>query len=421
MQACLVNRPDPEAMDRILSAHPLDAAGTIIRLAWREGLLREEIVCLKWEDIDFLNEQITLPNRQIPLLNGMTDYLTQLCGQQSPDSDFVVLSNRMGRPITPQHVSRLVRKALDEAGQTRVRLVDLRHDFVIRQLETHDWQFVSRITGIQALSLQLHFARFLPSGQFSTRAQPSGAGEIDEFLLWKLLHEESDEAAALTLRLTWQAGLYLNEITALTWGQVDETARTLRLSSGRVVELRPDLFGALKDRRRGQADSERIILSPRARQPMQEGRLSKLTRAALIRGGLDNLTLRDLRMDYELRAGGEEAIVDYICRHKSITRNELMALLQVSRKTAYHRLLLLTQRKKLVRIGTRYYLANTVIPPEKQRSMVLTYLQESGAAYRGDIAGLLHLEPAQCSLLLRRMVDRGEIGHEKQKYFFKGA
>ena len=421
MQPYVVHRPERAAMERILFRHEFDATGTIIRLAWLEGLLREEIVCLTWDNISFLNEQIELPDRRVPMLENMESYLTRLCESQSANTSHVVLSDRTGKPLTPQHASRLVREALNEEGQTETRLIDLRHDFIIRQLEKDDWQYVSRITGVKAVSLQLHFAEYLPAKQISTRVQSPGAPQIDEFRLWKLLHEERDSISGLALRLTWQAGLYLNEIAELTWGQMDADSHRLNLESGRVVELRSDLLGALQELGRGKPDDAHVILSPRAHKPVQQDRLSKLARAALIRGGLDNVTLRDLRMDYELRTGGEDTVIHYIQKHRSITRNELMDLLHISKKTAYSRLKLLTQREKLVRIGTRYYLPNTVIPPEKQRRMVLMYLRETGVAYRGDIAELLHLEPAQCSVLLKHMVDSGEIDHKKQKYCIKGA
>lgn len=40
-------------------------------------------------------------------------------------------------------------------------------------------------------------------------------------------------------------------------------------------------------------------MSPRSRRPYERTRLSKLVRAALVQGGLDDLSLRDLRLDYD--------------------------------------------------------------------------------------------------------------------------
>lgn len=53
-------------------------------------------------------------------------------------------------PGGPAPSSRLARAALDAGDLKAVRLIDLRHDYVLRQLERHDWQYVSRITGLEA-------------------------------------------------------------------------------------------------------------------------------------------------------------------------------------------------------------------------------------------------------------------------------
>ena len=85
-----------------------------------------------------------------------------------------MLSDRDHKPLTPQSISRLARTALDKEGQTAIRLIDLRHDFVLRQLEEHDWQYVSRITGVEAAALNLHFSKHLREKKVSTagRSRP---------------------------------------------------------------------------------------------------------------------------------------------------------------------------------------------------------------------------------------------------------
>ena len=48
-------RPDPAAMERIFARHPYSPEGTILRLAWLQGLSRAEIVNLAWQQVDFEN------------------------------------------------------------------------------------------------------------------------------------------------------------------------------------------------------------------------------------------------------------------------------------------------------------------------------------------------------------------------------
>ena len=51
MEQYMVHRPREEALRRILDRHPYDAVGMIFRLAWLAGLLRNEIVSLRWDDV----------------------------------------------------------------------------------------------------------------------------------------------------------------------------------------------------------------------------------------------------------------------------------------------------------------------------------------------------------------------------------
>jgi hypothetical protein len=221
MQQFLVYRPDPDALQGLLDRHPADALGAVLRLAWLEGLLREEIVGLTWEQVSFLDEAICLADRTVPLYGPMADYLLRLSGRQSSDSRFVVLADRTHQPLQPPSVSRMVRQALDEAGQTRVRLLDLRYDFILRMLESAGWQETSRVSGVELVTLRLHFAGYLSGGKIDAAPRtPSGAAP-DEFRLRRLLQEEGTSAAGIVLRLTWLAGLEQQEIAALRWEQVE--------------------------------------------------------------------------------------------------------------------------------------------------------------------------------------------------------
>ena len=387
MQDYVVNRPEAGAMEQILEKNFDNAAGAILRLAWQAGLLRDEIQHLTWAQIDFLDSCIVLPDRRVPISEDLASYLADLREGRNRCSEVVVLSDRDKKPLTPQSISRLARQALDAAGQTAVRLIDLRHDFVLRQLERHDWQYVSRITGIEAAAMNLHFGAHLEKKKVSTRARREAApAEIDEFALWKLLQAERTTPVGAALWLTWQLGLRLEEIVSLTWAQVDLDAETLRLPD-RELPLTSGLLGVLRE-----------------------------LRAALVRGGLDNVTLRDLRLDCAIRVGGENEVVAWLRRKQSITRNETAALLGVSRSTAYNRLKLMVKRGRLTQIGARYYLKETVVPPERQEAVILEYLDREGFAFRQDIARLLKIDARQVRPILQKMIAAGQIVQEKQKY-----
>ena len=325
----------------------------------------------------------------------------------------VVLSDRDRKPLTPQSISRLARTALDKQGQTSVRLIDLRHDFILRQLQEHDWQYVSRITGVEAAGLNVHFAEHLEEKKISTRIRREDSVQIDEFALWKLLRAEGTSPAGIALWLTWQAGLRLEELISLTWDQVRGDRLCL---PQREVPLSGGAKKALEELARREGREGPVLTAPRSRQPYDRTRLSKLVRAALIRAGLDNLTLRDLRVDCALRSGGEGQILSQVRREGWITRNDVCALLNVSRTTAYNRLKQLVSRGRLTQVGARYYLPESVVPPERQEAAVLEYLEREGFAYRQDVARLLGIGVSQCRPLLQRMLARGSILQDRQRY-----
>jgi len=418
MQEYVVNRPDEGAMDRILKQNFYNAAGVILRLAWQAGLLRDEIQHLTWAQIDFLDQQILLPDRAVPVSDGLADWLAGLRDSRNRRSEVVVLSDRDQRPLTPQSISRLARTALDKEGQTGIRLIDLRHDFILRQLEEHDWQYVSRITGVEAAALNVHFGAYLEEKKVSTRIRRDEPAQIDEFALWKLLQAEKDTPAGVTLWLTWQLGLRLEEIVALTWDQVDLEGEALCLPDRRIA-LTSGVYHVLKKWKAAGSGSGFVLTAPRSGQPYDRTRLSKLVRAALIRGGLDDVTLRDLRLDCDIRVGGENQIVSALRRRQSITRNEVMDLLGVSKTTAYNRLKQMVRRGKLTQVGARYYLHDAVVPPERQEAVILEYLTKEGFAYRQDIARILRIDPRQCRPILQKMVARGQIVQKRQRYILQ--
>lgn len=418
MREYVINRPEKGAMDQILQKNSYNAAETILRLAWQAGLLRDEIQHLTWAQIDFPYRQIVLPDRTVPISEELVDWLADLKDHRNGCSETVVLSDRDRKPLTPQSISRLARTALDKEGQTAIRLIDLRHDFVLRQLEEHDWQYVSRITGVEAAALNLHFSKHLREKKVSTRIRREEPAQIDEFSLWKLVQTERTTPAGVTLWLTWQLGLRLEEIVALKWDQVDLEQGSLHMPD-RTVSLTSGVHSVLKDLRAASPDSVYVLTAPRSGQPYDRVRLSKLVRMLLIRAGMDNVTLRDLRLDCAARTGGEDQVMAYLRKHQSVTRNQVMELLGVSKTAAYTRLKQMEKRGKLTQVGARYYLKGNVVPPERQAEAILEYLAKEGFAYRQDIARLLRIDPGQCRPILQKMVAAGQIIQKRQRYELK--
>ena len=162
MQSYTLNRPDGALLCRVLEQHTNDAAGAILRLAWMAGLMRDEIQHLTWAQVDLLGEQLLLPDRAVPLAPELAAWLEALRRERNGSSERVVLSDRDQQPLAAH-------AALDAGDLKAVRLIDLRHDYVLRQLERHDWQYVSRITGLEAAAMNVHFAAYLTEKKVSTR------------------------------------------------------------------------------------------------------------------------------------------------------------------------------------------------------------------------------------------------------------
>lgn len=178
----VVNRPDAGAM-RTLLERESDPEGVIVRLAWLAGLSRDEIAALCWEQVSFMDERLELPDRTIPMTEQLRGYLWRLYQNRKSESPYVVVSERYGDRMQPESISRLARQALDRSGQKDVRLMDLRHDWIIHQLETEDWPTVARLSGVEVPALQARFSRFVTREK--PQSKPADEGRVDEFKLWK--------------------------------------------------------------------------------------------------------------------------------------------------------------------------------------------------------------------------------------------
>ena len=181
------NRPDEPAMVRLLADERHTAAGIILRLAWKQGLTREEMQRLTWADIAPDEGGIHLPDRTVPLEEETASCLLDRYAFLDGVTPYVVVSDRRRQQMPRESISRLARQALDRAGIASISLMDLRHDFIIRQLEAHDWPYVARISGIAVHTLYATFSDYLP------RTQPAPAEEPPEayaLLLWKVLQSQ---------------------------------------------------------------------------------------------------------------------------------------------------------------------------------------------------------------------------------------
>ena len=407
MQQNVFYPPDADALKRILQRERASVTGVILRLAWQEGLTRDEVSSLTWSGVNLITNELYLPDRTVPITEDTAACLTQwqtLVGDYGPH---VVVSEQRKARLAPQSISRLARTALDAEGQSKVRLLDLRYDFVLRQLEAHDWPYVLRISGISVTTYRNCLAD-VRKGPAPAEPETHDAKE-DEYNLWKLMQSEQDTPAGIALWLSHRIGLSTEEIVSLTWAQVDLDAGIVHLP-GRDEPLTAAVTRILSAERERRApdDDPHVILTPRTRKSVTVARLSTMVRTILIRGGVETQSLRDLRRDSVLE-DEKRKLLDYAEKHGSISRAEAMALLGLNEGRIYSRLNALVFTGELVRINFRYYPAGTVVLPEQQSEAIKQYLAENGSAYCSDIAELLHIGKRPTARLLKHMVERGEL------------
>ena len=298
-QKFILNHPDRAALERLLAEGGLRLPAVVIRLAWQLGLLRREIHSLTWEQVDFTASAVRLDDRVVPMEPEVQVFLQRLSTARKTSRGPVVLSDRGSRRPAEQHLSYVCRKALDSVGQTEVRLLDLRYDYILTQLRRHDWQYVSRVSGLDLRTLQLHFAE---GWQERPAAREKRSGGLDAQRVQAVMEAEGFSACGVAIRLTWQLGLRQEELQQLHWDMVDWEAGQVRLPS-RVAEMPPELAGFLQALwEKNHRWSPLVLISDRAHRAMESAYVSKTVRAALVRGGCDDVTLRDLRRDWEMRS-----------------------------------------------------------------------------------------------------------------------
>ena len=231
----------------------------------------------------------------------------------------------------------------------------------------------------------------------------------DEAAMRRILDRYSDSPEGIILRLAWLEGLSRKELNELTWDQVDFARNLLRLPGGEVSmgsRLRRMLSETLA--RRKDPAEERVFTSPATGRPMERAQLTAAARTALLRGGLEGVSLRDLCAEGR-RADHSRMLAEQAAAQGWLERGDVMRLLGVSRTAARQQLLRLREAGVLVRVGERYYPAGAVTPPEEQLAVIQAYLREHGSGRRQDFLRLLNVSPAQGTQILRRLTARGEL------------
>lgn len=412
-------RLDEDVLMRIMDDNKYLLAEILILLAWKLGLTREEIYNLKWDDISFEEKQIQLPDRIIPMDEDSYQRLVRRWKGRGQRSEYVAASDRGGERIHKQYIPRCVRKALDDGGAHEIDMVDMRHDYVIRQLEAHDWPYVVKVTGMTSSTLFTNYAPYAKSirGKREKRT-PEPATWREQ--VRNIIKKEGTSPVSLALALSLEMGLSLKALVALTWDQVNLEEGYL-YNEGQKVSIPSSVKELLLNAYTERAPDEdpHVILNPQSRRPVDYARVSGQVKVALSRVGMEDVTIRELsQLNQQEKI--EDDILRLIYETGPITRNDVLEQLQIPlahKAQAYSLLRRMVWKNKLVLAGQKYYIPGTVLAdPEEQYNAIRAYLEENGGAYRQDLADILKFDGRKCGRILQKMIEEGKLKRDGQRY-----
>ena len=405
---------DEAAMERILARHPYSPEGAILRLAWQEGLSRKELNELTWDQVDLDGGSILLPDRTVPLEPSVADCLRERYARYHTLSDRVLIADRGKKPMTMENVSRLARVALDAEHQDAT-LKDLRRDWIIRQIQSNGWAYAARVSGMAVSSLRGTFSASLWKDTPQDDGPQPGGDEL-EYTLWRIVQQEGSSTAGLAIWLCWKLAMQPGEVAALTWDQLDLQTGLIHLPDRdidmgtRMQRLLEEVWARQKD-----LPTDRVFVAPTTGKPIDQSRISVVSRTAMIRGGLEGLSLRSLS-GWADHKQIEETLLTGARTQGYLVRDTAAALLHVPPRTAWEHLNRLSRAGRLTKVGVRYYPAGNAIAEADHLPILRAYLQKEGAAGRQALAEQLRIDPKQATHILKRMVDSGALELVGKRY-----
>lgn len=140
-----IQRPDESLLQQALIQDTSIPDSMIVRLAWQMGLSREEIRDLTWDDLNLEQRSANVSGRIVPIPEEVVEILTGLKEETGPDGP--VLRSVRGNPLTSANLSYITKKYLSKHGIENSRLMDLRHNYVIRTLQSHSLEETARLCG----------------------------------------------------------------------------------------------------------------------------------------------------------------------------------------------------------------------------------------------------------------------------------
>ncbi len=148
-----LNFPDVEVLEAAFESDHSWPACFIVQLAWKMGLTREEIRDLTWDDVDLTQRTAQIDGRTIPIPNVLIPAF-QDAHRQTGGIGNVVRSIR-GKYLTSENISMNARKFLSNHGMDHVRLLDLRHGYILRSIDSLGPDETARRCGYKSAEIMM--------------------------------------------------------------------------------------------------------------------------------------------------------------------------------------------------------------------------------------------------------------------------
>ena len=148
-----LNFPDVEVLEAAFESDHSWPACFIVQLAWKMGLTREEIRDLTWDDVDLTQRTAQIDGRTIPIPNALIPAF-QDAHRQTGGIGNVVRSIR-GKYLTSENISMNARKFLSNHGMDHVRLLDLRHGYILRSIDSLGPDETARRCGYKSAEIMM--------------------------------------------------------------------------------------------------------------------------------------------------------------------------------------------------------------------------------------------------------------------------
>ena len=260
-----------------------------LRLIGDCALTVEEAASLRWEDIDLDSKTLCVSGRKVSI-SAETVALLKETSWQGP---YVLPAVRDSKtPINRAALSRQVRQALDKAGFPHLDASSLRTLRILELLETRPIEEVSRATGYETRSLRVLWSLYR-NEPLPVRPRKT-AVPLDETALLAALEREGDTLAARAVWLSWQGGLTVKAMLALTWKDVSSYQKkwTVQEKSRPVPEaLRPHL----RRWRKTDGGEGPLLRGVSSHTAPDLAFLVRRVSEFFLRNGLDGVTLASLR------------------------------------------------------------------------------------------------------------------------------